>query len=302
MSAAPRTGPAAGTTGDDADGWVSAFAPTLPLDPPRRRAVRREERPEPPPEPEPMPAPRPASRFAEIFGDEADEPEVRPRPEPAPALAEPPPEPPAPTVRFAPAEPPAVPDEGPEALAVPVWVQVARGIAAVLSATAGLAAAGRPPGFAAPLWGDLPPLPDAAAGPLLAFCATGLGLFALRPALPGPARWGATLSAALLAGFAAKAAAVGVKADGFGPSLAMQVTVCLGVILAATRWAPRGAGPIRGGRLALLAGVSACGLGFPLADGALHDTPPADRTAAGVGRAVAGWWAAEGAPARSVRE
>ena len=299
MPAAPRPGTAAGTTADDADGWVSAFAPTLPLDPPRRRAVRREVRPAPPPDP----APRPATRFAEIFGDEADEPEVRPRPDPAPpALAAPPPEPPTPTVRFAPAEPPAVPDEQPGRIAVPVWVQVARGIAAVLSGTVGLAAAGRSPGFAEPFWGDPAPLPEVAAGPLLAFCATGLGLFALRPALPGPARWGATLSAALLAGFAAKAAAVGVKADGFGPSLAMQVTVCLGVILAATRWAPRGAGPIRGGRLALLAGVAACGLGFPLADGALNDAPPADRTAAGVGRAVARWWVAEGAPVRSVPE
>ena len=308
------------------------FAPTLPrvprrrAGPPTNEAPTNEapppERPAAPPEPpEPRSATRPRSPLAELFAEE-EAAGLAPRPAPAPV-----PSAPRVAVRSVPVQsvpnPPAAiavrvrPDERPEpgtgqvetgeaeeadpvepaTLAEPIWVGVARGVSGALAAGVwtGAALALKGGTDAGPAWlGHLAPLPGAAAGPVLAYCGTALALFAARPALPAPARWGATLAAAAVAGVALKAAATAALAGGFAPSLALHVAVCGGVALAGTRWSPAGRG-VRGGRLAPLAGVLVCLLTFPLADGALGNAAPADapaqkRTAAGAARAVTHWW------------
>ena len=285
------------------------FAPALPPVP--RRVVRPAPRltpnpprkPDPPPETRQASGTRPPSRLAELFAEEEAESPEEKAAAPAPPLAPQPPLPAAPPPvaaavavqvrRVEPTEPPPV-DAPPEIVAPPIWVGVARGVAGTLAAAVlpAAVAAVRAGGTGGPAWvGELAPLPPAAVGPALAFCGTGLALFAVRPALPAPARWGATLAAGLLAGVAAKAAALGMLAGGVGPSLPLQVAVCLGVVLAATRWAPRDGAGVRGGRLAAAAGVLLCGLTFPLADGVLDQFPRHERTAAGTARAAAQWWA-----------
>ncbi|QDT15336.1 hypothetical protein [Alienimonas californiensis] len=293
---------------EDDDGSVAMFAPSLP---PRRRsdAPRYAPRPEPAPAaPVPAPPARPSSPLAELFAEEEADAAAAAaaassqqtgqqtgrrgeerrtaepvRPSPSPAV----------TMRT---EPRTEVDE-PSVAAEPIWVGVARGVAAALSAGAlagaALALRATPAGSESPggpAWlADLAPLPDAALAPLLAFCGTALGLFAVKTNLPTPPRWGATLAAAAVAGGALKVAVADGLAAGFGPSLAWQIAVCAGLILAATRWSP-GTAAVRGGRLAPLIGLLVCGLTFPLADGALSDLPTEDRGPSAAGRAIAGWW------------
>ena len=295
MAPVPATDDAAGVWADE-DGWA-AFAPPLTAAGRPRPRVRRDPPPAPrrpvAPDPalEPRPAPpRPASRLAELFAEEdqdRQEPRAIPvtvRPETtrpnSPAAAVPPATAP---VEEEPAEP--IHHDPP---AAPVWLGVARGVAAVLAAAAFAAASGRGSGGLLP---EADPLPAAWAGPLLAFCGTGLALFVLRPSLPGPVRWGATVGAGSLAGLAAKGAVTAVLADGAVPSLPLQVAVSAGVVLAAVRLAPTATAPAgRAGLLAAAAGLAACGVGFPLADGALDPHPPKTRTPRIVAAAVAGWW------------
>ena len=272
--------PAAPPTGGAAAEAVTAFAPGLPdLTAAPPRPARREV-------PVDLPAPA-GSRFTDLFEDEPPAPLPPSEPDAHRQTSAPEvPEPRAELVAELGAEDEAVPTDA-EPLAAPVWVSVARGVAGVLAVPAFAAAVGRAPAFAAG-WCDLAPLPAAAGAPVFAFCGTGLVLFAVRGPLPAPARWGATLSAAVLGGLAVKATALGWRAGGVGPSLPAHLTLCLLVVLAATRWRP--AGPVRGGTFAALAGALACGLSFPLAAGALAEVPQADRTPAVAVRAVAGWW------------
>ena len=311
MTAAPPTDDAAGGwtgTAMTDDGACAAFAPPMPaarsrgVNParptrergpaaPRRVAQsdRRDDRPAPP---------RPPSRLAEVFADE-DAPPPTPVP---PAPAPPPPAPsaavavrvrPAPAVLFEEADG----DEAEPFLPppAPAWLGVTRGVAAALAAGAlGAAFLGTGGGLVP----NVAPLPAGWAGPLWAFVGTGLALFAARGPLPGPARWGAFAAAGLLAGFAAKEAVSFARADGLGPSLPLQLFACAATVAAAVRLAPPAAAPAGGaGWVAAVAGLAACGVGFPLADGALEELPPADRTPAAVAGAVAGWWAPAGSGA-----
>ncbi|MFH5805453.1 hypothetical protein [Alienimonas sp. DA493] len=295
------------------DGSVATFAPALPRLPRRRSVPANRDLPRsapprsapprsaPPPEPDPPAPPRPSSPLAELFAEEEEEEAERAAARPARRwgndrpTAEPPRPAPAPAPTPAPAvtvrEEPREDADEPEVAAEPIWVGVARGVAATLAAGALTGAAlilkGAPAG---PMWlGAFAPLPDAALAPLLAFCGTGLGLFAARSNLPTPPRWGATLAAAAAAGGALKVAIAGGLADGFGPSLAWHLVICASLILAATRWSP-GTATARAGRLAPLIGLLVCGLTFPLADGALAEIPAEQRGPAAAARAIAGWW------------
>ena len=314
---------------EEDDGAVATFAPTLPRTPRRRPAPPAAPPPRAPERPAPRPEARsearPRSPLAELFAEE-DAADLAPRPDPAPVPSAPRVAVRSVPVQSVPSPPAAIavrvrPDERPEpetgqvetgeatgavevaphdepapvertTLAEPIWVGVARGVSGVLAAgvLTGAALTWKGGTHAGPAWlAHLAPLPGAAVGPVLAYCGTALGLFAVRPALPTPARWGATLAAAAVAGVALKAAATAALADGIGPSLALHVAVCGGVALAGTRWSPAGC-PVRGGRLAPLAGVLACLLTFPLADGVPGEVPAQERTAAGAARAVTHWW------------
>ncbi len=295
------------------DGAVTLFAPSLPTTPARRRTPPPASRPAARPRPS-VPEPRPPSRLAELFAD--DEPLSRPadRPLAAQPSADPPPADSSPadsspavavTVREAPASQSAPTQSAPTLTAEPIWVGVARGVAGALAAGALTGAArvirsggslGEEIGANAGLgWlAHLAPLPAAAVGPALAFCGTALALFCLKTALPTPARWGAALAAAAVAGIAVKAAvtggfATGESAAGFAPSLAWQIAVCGVVVLAGTLWNPGGSA-VRGARLAPLIGLLACGLTFPLADGALGEASETKRSPIVAARAVVGWW------------
>ena len=270
------TDAAAGVWEDDVS--FAAFAPTFESTPrpqPRRPAPR------PAAEPSPAP-PRPASRLADLFAEEERDAE---RPEPAPAAVQvPEPEPESLRVRFA--EPDADEQEASADIpAAPVWLGVARGVAGVLAAGCLLDVfAGRGGTFVP----SFAPLPAKLAATLAAFCGTGSAVFAARGTLPAVPRSAATLAAAALAGFAAFGAATEA---GLIPHVLWQTAACAAVVAAAVRLAPpRTAGAGRGGRVALLAGIAACGVGFPLAGGALAELAPADRRPAAVAVAVGGWW------------
>ena len=271
------TDAAAGVWEDD--GSFAAFAPTID-------STRCPWRPGPRPEPDRTPAPpppappRPASRLADLFAEEARDAE---RPEPAPvAFEEPGPEPEPIRVRFA--EPDADEDIAPaEIPAAPAWLGVARGVAGVLAAGCLPDAFVGRGGTFVPSFAPLPPT-------LAAFCGSGLAVFAIRGSLPAVPRLAATLAAAALAGFAAFGAAT---VAGLTPHVLWQTAACAAVVAAAVRLAPvHSAGGGWGDRLALLAGAAACGIGFPLAGGALEELAPADREPAAVAAAVGGWWTA----------
>ena len=274
------TDAAAGVWGDD--GSFAAFAPALGSAPrPRRPAPRPEPDRTPPPPPAP---PRPASRLADLFAEEEREADtVRPAPV---AVEEPGPEPEPEPIRVRFAEPETDENAAPADMpAAPVWLGVARGVAGVLAAGCLLDAfAGRGGTFVP----SFAPLPAKLAAALAAFCGTGLAVFAARGTLPAVPRSAATLAAAALAGFAASGAAT---AAGLTPHVLWQTAACAAVVAAAARLAPPlTAGAGRGARIALVAGVAACGVGFPLAGGALTELAPADRRPAAVAVAVGGWW------------
>ena len=256
-------------------GSFAAFAPTI-------ESTRCPWRPEPDRTPAPSPpAPaRPASRLADLFAEEERDAE---RPEPAPVAV---PEPELESIRVRFAEPDADEDVAPAELpAAPVWLGVARGVAGVLAAGCLLDAfAGRGGTFVP----SFAPLPATCAATLAAFCGTGLAVFAACGTLPAVPRSAAMSAAAAMAGFAAFGAAT---AAGLTPHVLWQTAACAAVVAAAVRLAPpRTAGAGRGGRVALLAGIAACGVGFPLAGGALAELAPADRRPAAVAVAVGGWW------------
>ncbi|MEM9703052.1 MAG: hypothetical protein AAF907_11485 [Planctomycetota bacterium] len=270
------------------DGTVATFAPPLPPVPLRPAGAASAAR-RPPVSPE-----RSAARLAELFGEEEDRPAAarfreEPRPEPAPADRRA--NPPAVAVRLRERQ------EQDDRLPEPLWVGVSRGAAAVLSvgATLGAVAVLKPEGqfferLASPAWLEhFAPLPDAALGPTLAFCGTALGLFALKPALPTPARWGAGLAALALGGAAVKAAVADGWANGFGPTLAWQIAVCCLFTLFGTCW-NAGTPAVRRGWWTPAVGLLACGLTFPLADGALGEPTDDGRSPQMAAKAVASWW------------
>ena len=271
------TDAAAGVWEDDSS--LSAFAPTLPP-PPRDGSTHRR--------PAAAAPVRPASRLADLFAEEDREDERDSQcSEPQPAT-----EPEPVRVRF-----PGLDEEGDRVdetadaplPAVPVWLGVARGVAGVLAAGC-LADAFTE--MDAPAVPEFAPLPDRFAAPLTAFCGTGLGVFAVRGCLPAVPRLAATLAAAALATFAAKNAALDA---GLAPHVLWQTAACAAVVAAAVRLAPHAASPAGWtGRLAAFAGAAACGVGFPLAGGALDELTPADRKPAAVAVAVGGWWAEVG--------
>ena len=274
----------------EADGALAAFPPPLQdaarFRPPRPAAVR-------PPAPvvaEPDvsadPPVRPPSRLADLFAEEEREEAA------ADETAEPNREPERVPVRVRFAEvdredEPADDVESPPSVeAPPVWLGVARGVAAALAAACLAEAFGDVTTGVAP---PLGPLPDSAATPLLAFCGAGCGVFAVRGCLPAVPRLAATAAAGLLAAASSFAA---VRSAGLAPAAAWQTAVCAATVAAAVRLAPAVAAPAGwSGRIAFAAGLAACALGFPLAGGAVSETPPADRTPAAVAGAVGGWWA-----------
>ena len=295
------------------DGAVSCFAPPLWSAPPRPSQRSKPAPPQPAAPPAaPKPAapaqvgppwvgeppaspPRPTNRLAELFAEEeaaAAGAAIVPNPEPRT-------EPPVPQVAsFPPAPRPLAGDAAEEDEPTdappppPAWLGVTRGVAGVLGAAATAAAFGpaRAAGFDGTLWWcDLAPLPGAAAPAALGFGGAGLLAFAAAGSLPGPLRWAATAGVAALAGFAVKTALHDLRTVGLAPTLAGQVAVCFLVVLIAVRLAPRrtAGGPLCGWA-GLLAGAAACGVGFPLAAGAL----PPDRTPLTAAAAVAGWWTA----------
>ena len=183
----------------------------------------------------------------------------------------------------------------------PVWLGVARGVAGVFAALCLHAAFGeaKRDGFDGRLWwvdlsalfapDAIVPLPDAAAAMLLSAAGSLLGLFVVRPQLPGVLRWGVLAAAAGFLPFTVWAAAAACRAaGGLTPSLPAHLSACLVTVLLAVRAVPRG--PLAFGvnqPLAAAAAVLACGLSFPLVD----DPPAAGQR--GVANAVvrtAAWW------------
>ena len=235
------------------------------------------------------------SQFAELFGRAAGQRFEEPEP----------PRDAAPERRAPVVEPPdTVAERGETSFyeTAPVWLGVARGLAGVFGGLCLHAAFGpaKRAGFDGRLgWLDLSPLfgadaavalPDAAAPMGLSAAGAVLGLFVVRPQLPGVLRW--AVLAAVSAGlpFAAWSAANACRsAGGFTPSLPLHVVACLVTLLLAVRATPRG--PLAfgvGQPLAAAAAVLACGLSFPLVD----DPPPTgDRGVVPAARRTAAWWA-----------